>query len=256
MDLSEQVVLITGASAGIGAATAKAFAACGARLLLCARRLDKVQALASELETAFGVQTYAFRMDVCDEPAVAKAIASLEAPWSTIDILVNNAGMAAGIDKIYDMEISAIDRMIDTNIKGLLYVTRHVLPAMVARKSGHIINLGSVAGSVTYPGGAVYCATKHAVRAISEGIKIDVHGTPIRVSEIDPGQVHTDFSNVRFKGDTKRADAVYEGVNSLTADDIADTIVFCATRPAHMNISSMMVWPTDQTNPYLMNRQT
>lgn len=254
MDLAEEIVLITGASSGIGLETARAFAKRGAKLILCARRLDKLEALQAELQDSHGISCLCLGLDVRDSKAIDHAIASLPAAWQAVSILVNNAGLALGVEKVYDMSAEDIDTVVDTNVKGLLYVTRAVVPGMLQRQQGHIINLGSVAGYSVYPGGTVYCASKFAVRAISEGLKIDLHGTPVRVSEVNPGMVHTDFSQVRFRGNEERAEQVYAGVNALTAHDIAETIVFCATRPAHVNISDLTVWPTDQTNLYLVNR--
>jgi 3-hydroxy acid dehydrogenase / malonic semialdehyde reductase len=255
MDLVNRVVFITGASSGIGAACAHEFAKKGACLILAARRFERVSSLAQELNDRYGVSTHPVCLDVTKEPMVRDVVHGLKAPWSDIDILINNAGLAAGLDKVYQASISDIDAMVDTNIKGLLYVSRYVVEKMVARGVGHVINIGSIAGHQVYPKGAIYCATKFAVRAISEGLKLDLHGTPIRVSEIDPGQVDTEFSSVRFKGDVDRARDVYAGVDSLHAQDIANTVLFCATQPAHVNIGSMVVWPTDQSSVYLLNRR-
>jgi serine 3-dehydrogenase len=192
---------------------------------------------------------------VRDRAAVELAIGSLPSPWSEVDILINNAGLSRGLDKLYLGDIEDWEEMIDTNIKGLLYLTRYVLPGMVDRGSGHIINIGSIAGHQTYPGGNVYCGSKAAVKAISEGLKLDLLGTPIRVTSIDPGMVETEFSQVRFHGDRERAKKVYEGIKPLTAQDVADVIFFCATRPAHVNINQVILMPVDQASATLVNRQ-
>ncbi len=252
--LHNKRVLITGASGGIGEAAAREFSRQGCHVLLAARRLDRVQALADELIAADGIEAKAIAMDVCDAAAVKQIIDELPAPWSAIDIVVNNAGLARGLAPFYDGDPGDWDEVIDTNIKGLLHVARAVTPGMLDRQSGHIINLGSIAGYQAYPNSAVYCATKFAVRGLTQGMKIDLHGTPLRVSEIAPGMVKTDFSNVRFKGDTQRADAVYQNINPLLAEDIAKTIVFCAQQPPHVDIMTMTILPTDQSSATLFNR--
>jgi serine 3-dehydrogenase len=252
--LKDQLVFITGASAGIGAACAEAFARAGARLLLCARRSDRINALADRLHKEYGIEVDTFMLDVRDADAVGTRIKSLPASWQAIDILVNNAGLARATDKVYENKTADINQMIDTNVKGLLYVTRAVVPGMVARGRGHIINLGSTAGHSVYPGGTVYCASKHAVAAITEGLKMDLHGTPVRVSSVDPGLVETEFSVVRFSGDVDRADAVYAGIQPLTPEDVADAILYCATRPPHVNISEIIMMPVDQSSATLVNR--
>lgn len=256
VELKGKVVLITGASSGIGAASAMQFARLGAKLLLCARRLDQLQALALTLHRQFNAEVYTFQLDVSESTAVKQALDSLPTKWQQIDILINNAGLAAGLDFIQDGLISDWEEMIDTNIKGLLYVTKHLLPAMIAKNSGHIINIGSIAGHQTYPKGAVYCATKAAVNVLTQGLRMDLFGTRIRVTTIDPGAVMTNFSNVRFKGDEQRAASVYEGMDPLTADDIADTIVFAATRPPHVNISEVIIMPTDQAAATMVSRKS
>ncbi|MDF1655136.1 MAG: SDR family NAD(P)-dependent oxidoreductase [Coxiellaceae bacterium] len=252
--LANKIVFITGASGGIGAASAHAFAKAGAHLLLCSRRLEKVQALAQQITAEHGVKAHAFALDVTNADAVKQAIEGLEAPWNGVDILVNNAGLARGMEPIQVGDPKDWDEMIDTNIKGLLYVSRAVLPGMLERDKGHVINLGSVAGYQAYPNGTVYCASKFAVRGITEGMKMDLHGTPIRVSEIAPGMVQTDFSNVRFKGDSDRADKVYQNITPLSAEDIAQTVVFCAQQPAHVDIMTMSIFPVDQSSATMFNR--
>lgn len=252
MSLQDQIVLITGASSGIGAACAKAFAHAGAKLILTARRQDRLEALAAELPTP----PHLLQFDVSHRDQVEAALTTLPADWASVDVLINNAGLSRGLDKLHQGSILDWEEMIDTNIKGLLYVTRTVLPGMVERGRGHVINIGSIAGHQTYPNGNVYCATKAAVRSLSEGLKLDLLGTPVRVSSVDPGMVETEFSQVRFHGDTARAEQVYKGVTPLSADDIAEIILFCATRPAHVNINELVVMPVDQASATLVNRQS
>ena len=191
----------------------------------------------------------------CDHNAVQKAIDALPAEWASIDVLVNNAGLSRGLDKLYQGKIEDWDEMIDTNVKGLLYVTRAVVPGMVERGRGHVVNLGSVAGEMTYPNGAVYCASKAAERAINDGLREDVLGTPIRVTSVDPGMVETDFSLVRFHGDQERAAKVYKGVKPLVAEDIADVIVWAVSRPDHVNIARVVLTPVQQANALLFHRE-
>ncbi len=253
-DLAGRTVFITGTSSGIGAACAEAFARLGARLLLCARRLERLQQEADRLRTAHGIDVHAFELDVRDADAVTRAIAGLPAAWKAIDVLVNNAGLARALDKVYENDRADIEQMIDTNVKGLLYVTQAVVPGMVERGCGHVINIGSTAGHETYPGGTVYCATKHAVGAITRGLKMDLHGTPIRVSTVDPGLVETEFSLVRFHGDAARAGRVYEGMTPLTGADVADAVVWCATRPPHVNISEVILMPVAQSSATMVHR--
>lgn len=250
-----QTVLITGASSGIGASCARAFASEGARLILAARRRDRLETLASDLQTMASLDIHILEMDVCDRAQVEAALSGLLPEWSTVDILINNAGLSRGLEKLYEGSIDDWEEMINTNLKGLLYVTRALLPGMVARGKGHVINLGSTAGHQTYPNGNVYCATKAAVRALSEGIKMDVLGTPVRVTSVDPGLVETEFSNVRFHGDGDRAKQVYAGMTPLTPDDVAEIILFCASRPPHVNISEVLVMPTDQSSSTMVHRQ-
>ncbi len=247
MDLRDRVVFITGASAGIGEACARAFARLGCSLLLAARRTERLERLRGELET-LGVEVLTLALDVRSRSQVEEALASLPQGWREIDVLVNNAGLARGLDPVQEGSIEDWEEMIDTNVKGRLYVTRAVLPGMVERDRGHIINIGSIAGREVYPGGTVYCATKHAVRAITLGLRLDLLGTNIRVTTVDPGMVETEFSIVRFKGDEERAAQVYEGLQPLTAEDVADAVVYCATRPPHVNISEVVVMPTHQAS--------
>lgn len=253
LSLKDKIVCITGASAGIGLACAREFAKHGSALLLCARRIDRVAALANELRKQ-GVRVHAFKLDVRDRNEVEKSFATLPAEWKEIDILINNAGLSRGLDKLQDGAVQDWDEMIDTNIKGLLYVTRCVLPRMVERKQGHVINLGSIAGHQVYPAGNVYCATKFAVNALSHAIRMDVHGTGVRVCSVEPGLVQTEFSEVRFHGDTGRAAKVYADTHPLKPVDVAEVIVFCAMRPPHVDISEVIVMPTDQASVFHVHR--
>ena len=252
--LHNRLALITGASSGIGEACARQFASAGADLILTARRGDRLALLAQELHQTYGITVRCLTFDVRDRAAVDASLTSLaEDP---IDILVNNAGLSRGLSPLHQGDIEDWEEMIDTNLKGLLYVTRALLPGMVARQRGHLVNLGSIAGRQTYPGGNVYCGTKAAVRAISEGLKLDLVGTPIRVTDIQPGLVDTEFSTVRFHGDRDRADRTYQGMTPLSGDDIAEIILFAVTRPAHVNISELLVMPTDQSSTTLVHRRT
>lgn len=250
--LRDKTVLITGASAGIGEACAQAFAAQGSALILWARREDRLRALAEELTKAHGVAVRTAAVDVRDRVAVDAAVEQIDA---TPDILVNNAGLASGLDMLHEGSFDDWDRMIDTNFKGLLNVSRAIIPGMVARNSGHVINIGSVAGHMVYPRGNVYCATKYAVRALSEGMSIDLAGTRVRVSSVDPGATETEFSLVRFAGDEKRANAVYEGFQPLTGDDVADAVIYVANTPPHVMVSGLVVQATAQRNPYVLTRE-
>ena len=253
--LKDKVVFITGASSGIGAASAKAFAKEGAKLLLCARREERLKTLADELQQTYNSSIYTFRLDVRDQDQVNKKLDSLPEEWKKIDVLLNNAGLSRGLDKLHEGKTSDWEEMIDTNVKGLLYVSRKVIPGMVERNKGHVINIGSIAGHEVYPGGNVYCATKHAVNALNKGMKIDLLGTNVRVTSIDPGLVETEFSIVRFHGDTQKAGKVYKGLTPLSPDDIADVIVFCAARPAHVNINDIVLMPTAQSSAALVHKE-
>ena len=251
-DLQNRIVFVTGASSGIGEACARAFAKQGARLLLCARRQDRLDALARELSD---VQVHTFTLDVTDAAAVAQTLGALPEAWKPIDVLVNNAGKALGLEKVYAMDRADLEGMIDTNVKGLLYVTQAVVPGMIERGRGHVINIGSTAGHEVYPGGTVYCATKHAVGAITQGLKKDLHGTRVRVSTVDPGLVETEFSVVRFHGDQGRADRVYDGMTPLTGADVADAVLYCATRPPHVNLSELILTPVAQSSASMVHRE-
>jgi NADP-dependent 3-hydroxy acid dehydrogenase YdfG len=255
MTLKGKIVFVTGASSGIGAATALAFAGEGAKLLLAARRTDKLSEVAAEAIERGATTVYSIPLDVRDRQAVERAIKALPAEWAAIDVLVNNAGLSRGLEKLYQGSIDDWEEMLDTNVKGLLYVTRAVVPGMVERGRGHIVNLGSTAGEMTYPNGAVYCASKAAERAINDGLRQDLLGTPIRVTTVDPGMVETEFSLVRFHGDSQRAAAVYKGLTPLTPTDVADAIVWAASRPSHVNIARIALTSVHQANSLLFHRQ-
>ena len=255
ISLKDRVVFITGASAGIGAACARAFAAEGARLLLAARRLDRLEAMEVDLLEAGAAAVHAFRLDVQDREAVESAIADLPAEWREIDVLVNNAGLSRGLDKLWEGKAQDWEEMIDTNVKGMLWVTHAVVPGMVKRGRGHVVNLGSTAQELAYPGGAVYCGTKAAVKLINDGLREDLLGTPIRVSDIGAGMVETEFSEVRFRGDKERAAKVYQNITPLTPEDMADAIVWATTRPAHVNVAHMIVTTIDQANSIMFHRR-
>ncbi len=245
---SNKIAFITGASAGIGAACAEVFAREGYNLLLAARRVDRIEELAARLHAAYGIDTHLLSLDVRDADAVFSSVENLPAAWKKIDVLINNAGLSQGLDPIHEGDIGDWDRMIDTNIKGLLYVTRAVSPGMAARQSGHIINVGSIAGKQVYANGGVYCATKFAVDALSQGMRIDLLDKGIKVTAIHPGMVETEFSEVRFKGDKTRAKSVYLNLEPLVAEDIAEAVWFTASRPKHVNINDMLIMPTAQAN--------
>lgn len=246
--MKDKVVFITGASSGIGRACAEAFAAEKADLVLAARRFDKLKEQAEIIEKKYGVKTRILHLDVRDYNALKKSFEGLGNNWQKVDVLVNNAGLARGFDKIYEGDLNKWEEMIDTNVKGLLYVTRTVLPSMVERKKGHIINIGSTAGHEVYPNGNVYCATKYAVQALTKAIRMDCLEHEIRVTTVDPGMVETEFSIVRFSGDEERARRVYEGLVPLSAADIADAVVYCATRPGHVNVNEMILTPLAQAS--------
>lgn len=250
-----KTVLITGASSGIGEGCARKFASEGARLILNARREDKLNGLATELKEKYGSESYVMPFDVCDRKSAEAALAALPQEWKSIDILINNAGLAVGVDKEHEGNLHEWDIVIDTNIKALLSMTRLVVPGMVERGCGHIINIGSIAGDAAYPGGSVYCATKAAVKALSDGLRIDLVDTPLRVTNIKPGLVETNFSVVRFRGDKERADNVYKGIEALSGDDIAEVAYFAASAPEHMQIAEILVMPTNQATGTIVSRK-
>jgi len=251
-----KTVFVTGASSGIGLATARAFAMQGARILLCARRQDRLTELTQQLA---GLPTqpdvHAFKLDVRDGVAVKETLAGLPEEWQAIDILVNNAGLSRGLTKLYEDDPQNWEEMIDTNVKGLLYVTRAIVPGMVKRNVGHVVNIGSIAGHQTYPNGSVYCATKAGERAISDGLRLDLIGTDVRVTSIDPGMVETEFSEVRFRGDVERAAKVYQNLRVLSAEDIAETIVWVTSRPAHVHVQTILLTGIDQASAVVVNRR-
>lgn len=253
--VKNKTIFITGASSGIGAACAHYFAEQGARLLLCARGVDRLHKLKDQLQAKYSVEVYAVQLDVAKYEEVNEKLKALPATWQNIDILINNAGLARGLASLQEGEVQDWEEMINTNVKGLLYVTRIILPAMIKRNSGHIINIGSVAGHTVYPKGAVYCATKFAVHALSQGLRMDLFGTKVRVTTVDPGAVETEFSLVRFHGDVTKAAAVYQGFKPLTAEDIADAVLYCATRPSHVDVSEIHLMPTDQAAATMIARQ-
>ena len=254
-NLKNKTVFITGASSGIGEACAHKFASEGARLILTARREEKLKTLREKLKKEYKVEVIHFAMDVCSRIDVKKTINSLKDGWENIDILINNAGLAIGTDKFHETNIDEWDAVIDTNIKGAFICARLILDIMLKRGCGHIINLGSVAGREVYPGGSIYCATKHAINAFTRTLRLDLCGSKIRVSSVDPGMVETGFSVVRFRGDDGRAKKVYENMTPLTADDIADVIIFCANRPAHVNINEISLMPVDQASTTMVSRK-
>ena len=246
--LKNKIVFITGASSGIGKACAELFAKEKANLILAARRVERIKTLAKKLEKEFGIKTKCVKLDVRDFHQVKKVISSLENNWKKIDVLINNAGLSRGLDKIYEGKKADWDEMIDTNIKGLAYVTRHVVPLMVKRKKGHVINIGSTAGHEVYPNGNIYAATKFAVKALSQSTRLDVLDKGIKVTSIDPGMVETEFSLVRFRGNKERAKNVYKGLKPLSPKDVAEAVLFCATRPADVNINQIILTPLAQAS--------
>lgn len=251
-----KIVLITGASAGFGEACAHACAQLGARLVLWARRGERLAAVKADVEKKYGAQVRTDVVDVRDRDRVMKAVAALVESSLTPDVLVNNAGLAAGLDLLHEGDPDDWDRMIDTNVKGLLNVSRAVVPLMVARDSGHVVNIGSIAGHMVYPKGNVYNASKFAVRALNQAMNIDLIGTSVRVSSIDPGAADTEFSTVRFHGDEARARTVYDGYEPLRAGDIADAVVYVLNTPPHVSITELVIMPTAQRNPYMLHRRS
>lgn len=249
-----RIALITGATSGLGRAIALRLAKEGYDVIITGRRKDRLEELEREIEIKYESKVYSLCFDVRVYNEVEKAITSLPEEWKAIDILVNNAGLAVGLDPIQQGVIDDWERMIDTNIKGLLYVTRVVSPGMVSRKSGHIVNLGSIAGKGVYPNGAVYCATKHAVDALSQGMRMDMLPYNIRVTQVCPGAVNTEFSLVRFKGNQDRADLVYDGYDALTAENIADAVFYAVSQPPHVDIQDILVMPTAQANGSMFHK--
>ena len=250
-----RTALITGATAGIGQASARVFAGQEVDLVLVGRRQERLDALATELRDAFGVRIDTFAADIRDRDAVRNLAEQTEAAGIEVDILVNNAGKALGLDFLHEGDLDDWDEMIDTNMKGLLYISRAFVPGMVARDRGHIINIGSTAGRWSYPKGNVYCGTKFGVKGISEGMNMDLAGTRVRVSSVDPGLVETEFSQVRFHGDTDRAAGVYQGYTPLTPEDIADAILYVANAPEHVDVFNMVILPTDQRHSMIVHKE-
>lgn len=253
--LEKKIVLITGASSGIGRSCAEVFAEMGANLILLARRNDRLTTLVSELTKKYGILTLADKLDVRDQASIAQFFENLPVEWRDIDILINNAGLSRGLDKLYQGNLRDWEEMIDTNIKGLLYMSRSVIPGMVERKKGMVVNIGSIAGHEVYPNGNVYCATKHAVDALTRGMRMDLVDTPVRVCTVDPGLVETEFSKVRFHGDDARAKIVYQGMTPLSPDDVADAVLFAATRPPHVQIAEIIIMPAMQASATLVHRK-
>jgi NADP-dependent 3-hydroxy acid dehydrogenase YdfG len=250
-----KIVFITGATSGIGKAAADIFAANGAKLLLCARRSEKLKEIKKDYEERYNSSVHIFRLDVRSNEDVEREINSLPEEWKDIDLLLNNAGLSRGLDKIQNGKIVDWDEMIDTNVKGLLYVSRCVIPLMLKKEYAHIINLGSIAGRELYPGGNVYCASKFAVDAITKGMRIDLMDTPIKVSTVDPGLVKTDFSLVRFRGDEEKAEIPYKGIEPLKAEDVAETIFYVATRNENVNIAEVIMFPKGQAGAAFIHRK-
>lgn len=248
-------ILITGASSGIGRACAENFAKEGADLILCGRDQQRLQKITNNLTKSYYVKVLPLSFDVSDAQAVEQALTNLPVEWQDIDILINNAGFALGYDKLYSGNVHDWDKVIDTNIKSVVYMTRFVVANMVKRQQGHVINVGSISSRQTYSGGSVYCATKFAVRGLTDTLRMDLHGTSIRVSLIDPGMVKTDFFDVRLEGDQTKVEALFAGMTPLSPEDVADSIVYCATRPAHVCIQEMTVMPTDQTTGQMIYRR-
>lgn len=251
----KKIALITGATSGLGRAATLRLAKEGYNVIITGRRKDRLEELEKEIGIKYEVKVISLYFDVRIYDEVEKAIDGLPEEWKDIDVLVNNAGLAVGLDPIHKGVLEDWERMIDTNVKGLLYVTRVVSPGMVARKSGHIINIGSIAGREVYPNGVVYCATKHAVDALSKGMRMDFLPYNIRVTQICPGAVETEFSLVRFKGDQTRADRVYAGFENLLADDIAEAVYYAVSQPSHVDIQDMLVMPTAQASASLFHKE-
>lgn len=250
-----RTVVVTGASSGIGEACARTFAAAGDRLVLVARREDRLAALAAELADAHGTGSHTIALDVRDRSAVRATLGALPDAWRDVDVLVNSAGLAAGLDRFQDADPDDWDRMIETNVRGVLDVTRALLDGMIARGSGHVVNIGSIAGRAAYPSGSVYCATKAALDRITSGMRMDLLGTGVRVSTVDPGMVETEFSVVRFHGDEDRAAQVYAGVQPLTGQDVADAVAWVVDRPPHVVVADMLLLPLAQAGSGLVHRE-
>lgn len=253
--MEKKTVLITGASSGIGEGCARKFAMNGHRLILNGRNVEKLNAVKDELEGVYGAEVWLLPFDVRDRATARAALDSLPEEWKAIDVLVNNAGLVIGVDKEHEGSLDEWDVVIDTNVKALLAMTRLVVPGMVERGRGHVINMGSIAGDYAYPGGSVYCACKAAVKALSDGLRIDLVDTPIRVTNVKPGLVETNFSVVRFRGNKAAADNVYEGLRPLTGDDVAEVVYFAASLPEHIQIAEVLVMPANQATGTIAYRK-
>lgn len=253
--MKNKTIFITGATSGIGEACAWLFAKKGSRLIIAARRAERLKKLASELKKKYKTDIYSFPLDVRSNPAVKKAVKSLPGKWKNIDVLINNAGLSRGLDKLHEGVLQDWEEMIDTNIKGLLYVSREVIPLMVKNNRGHIVNIGSIAGHEVYPRGGVYCATKHAVDAITKGMRLDLVDTDVRVTTIDPGMVETEFSIVRFRGNKDKAETVYKGIKPLTPEDVADSVYYAVSRPAHVLVAQILLLPDKQASAAVVHRK-
>ncbi len=254
--MKNRIVFITGSTSGIGEGCARKFASKGSDLILNGRNEDKLLKLKSDLESEFGIEVLPLVFDVRDRKTSIDALDSLEGKWKNIDVLINNAGLVFGVDKEHQGDLDEWDIMIDTNIRALLSMTRLITPGMVERGRGHIINIGSIAGDAAYPGGSVYCATKAAVKALSDGLRIDLVDTPLRVTNIKPGMVETNFSVVRFRGDKVKADNFYKGIKPLSGTDIAETIYFAASAPEHIQIAEVLIMPTNQATGTISYKKT
>jgi serine 3-dehydrogenase len=252
--LSHTTVLITGASSGIGRSCAMKFAEEGARLILIARRKDNLAELAASVKKQYHTETHVIALDLRNRKDVERSLLSLPKEWQGVQILINNAGLSRGLDKLHEGSTDDWEEMIDTNVKALLYVSKAIIPGMVARGQGTIINIGSIAGHEVYPRGNVYCASKHAVDALTKGMRLDLVDTPLRVCTVDPGLVETEFSSVRFHGDTERARQTYQNMTPLSPDDVAEAVLFCATRPPHVQLAEMIILPTAQASTTLVHR--
>jgi len=244
--LKGRVTVITGASSGIGEGIAKVFATNGSHLVLGARRVDRLEALQKELIAAHGIKVFIHPLDVTSRDSVEKFVSAIPADLKDVDVLVNNAGLALGVKHVFENNLDDIDNMVDVNVKGVLYVLRAFVPGFLERKRGDIVNISSVAGLEGYPGGSVYCATKHAVQGLTEALRKEVVATPIRVSSVCPGLVETEFSEIRFGGDKDKAKTVYKGINALCAADVADAVAYVTSRPPHVQISDLVIYPTNQ----------
>lgn len=252
--MDKGIVFITGASSGIGEGCARKFAMNGYNIIANGRNVEKLECLRKELVEKYGIDVYLLPFDVRDRHAAEDALDSLPEEWKKIDILVNNAGLVIGVDKEHEGCLDEWDIMIDTNFKALLAMTRMLVPGMVERGKGHVINIGSIAGDYAYPGGSVYCACKAAVKALSDGLRIDLVDTPVRVTNVKPGLVETNFSVVRFRGDKEKADNVYRGIRPLTGDDIAEVVYFAASVPEHIQVAEVLVMPTNQATGTIVYR--